>query len=352
MLQPFEDAVFAAQEGDLGGPVKTEVGYHIYKIMEHVPAYVQPLKVVYSIVASDLARAKADTIAQRRADSLLRVVHTVAQARAAGAKLKLGSFQYVLGEDEPVDNEALRPYFDRLKRMKANELMPVKWASRGEGYWITWLDSISAAAPPTWEVARERAVLAYRAGGGERAMLAKTAELDSMLASGWTLDSLAALWGGLQRSKELVASGVKESESLPVALDSLVFGYKGAPPPLEKGEVSNWVRWPGGARASHARLFRGPEEALAGPDPRPFPGGDPAPRAARRGLSDGPRPPPGGPHVRGPAGRCPWGPFRRPLRHGVAPAGTCRAGRATSADHRLRLAGRRPPLGSLPPAGG
>jgi hypothetical protein len=130
--------------------------------------------------------------------------------------------------------------------MKANELMPVKWHSRGEGYWITWVDSVSGAIPPSWESARDRAVLAYRAGAGERAMIAKTAELDSMLAAGWTFDSLGALWGGLQRSKELVASGVREGESLPVALDSLVFGYKGGAPALGKGQVSQWVRWPGG----------------------------------------------------------------------------------------------------------
>lgn len=259
MLEPFEQAVFASQVGDLGGPVKTEVGYHIFKVTEHAPAYVQPLKVVYSIVASDLARVEADTLAMHRADSLLRVCRTVAQARAAAAKLKLETFQYVIAEDEPMDNVSLVPYFDRLKRMKANELMPVKWQSRGEGYWITWVDSVSAAIPPTWESARDRALLAYRAGAGERAMIAKTAELDSMLAAGWTLDSLGTLWGGLQRSKELVASGVREGESLPAALDSLVFGSKAGAPALGKGQVSGWVRWPGGL--AKVRLFERNEPA-------------------------------------------------------------------------------------------
>ena len=247
MLQPFEDAVFAMKAGDLTErPVKTEVGYHIIRCTEHVPAYVQPLKVVYSIVASDLARTKADTVAMRRADSLLKVIRTPAQARAAGEKLGLDSFSYTMGEDEPMDNDALIPYFDRLRKMKAGEVMPVKWVAKGEGWWITWVDSISAATPPRWESARGAAIAAYRAGAGERTMLAKTQELDSLLASGWTLDSLGALWGGLQRSKELAATGVREREALPVALDSLVFGHKGGAPALAPGQVSGWVRWPGG----------------------------------------------------------------------------------------------------------
>jgi parvulin-like peptidyl-prolyl isomerase len=246
MLQAFEDAAFAMQEGDLVGPVKTEAGYHVIRCTEHVPAYVQPLKIVYSIVASDLARSEADSIASRRADSLLRVVRTVAQAKAAGAKMGLVSSAYAIDEDEPMDNVNLVPYFDRLVKMKAGELMPIKWIARGDGYWITWVDSITPAVPPSWDAARERAIVAYRAGAGERAMLAKTAELDSMLASGWTFDSLATLWGGLQRSKELVASGVKERESLPAALDSLVFGGKGRAPALDPGQTSGWVRWPGG----------------------------------------------------------------------------------------------------------
>jgi parvulin-like peptidyl-prolyl isomerase len=43
MLQPFEEAAFAMQPGDLRGPVHTEVGYHILECTEHVAAYVQPL---------------------------------------------------------------------------------------------------------------------------------------------------------------------------------------------------------------------------------------------------------------------------------------------------------------------
>jgi parvulin-like peptidyl-prolyl isomerase len=247
MLEPFENAAFAMQEGDIVGPVKTEVGYHIIKCTEHVPAYVQPLKLVYGIVASDLARTRADTVAMLRADSLLRFVKTPAQGRAAAARLGLELQDYQQGVDERQPNDQMVPYFSKLFSMKAGEVMPTRWVSKGEGYWITWVDSIAPETAPTWEDARNRALAAYREGAGERALMAKMAELDSLSAAGWSFDSLATLWGGASRSRELTAAGTStERNSIPSALDSLVFGSETRPPALAPGQVSGWVRWPGG----------------------------------------------------------------------------------------------------------
>ena len=246
MLQAFEDAVFAMQEGDLAGPVKTEVGYHIIKCTEHAPAFVQPLKLVYSIVASDCARAKGDTLALYRADSLVRTIKTAAQGRAVAKRMGFVTNEYQFGVDEFNPVTEMQGYFDRLFKLKPGEVMPVKWKAKGAGYWITWLDSIAPAIDPTWDVARDKALEAYRAGAGERAMMAKVAEMDSLAASGWSLDSLGTLWGGLTRSKDLSAVGTAQRAGLPVALDSLVFGTNGRPPALEEGQVSGWVRYPGG----------------------------------------------------------------------------------------------------------
>jgi parvulin-like peptidyl-prolyl isomerase len=246
MLQGFEDAAFAMHEGDLAGPIKTEVGYHIIRCTEHAAPFVQPLRLVYSIVGSECAMAKADTTASQRADSLLRVVHNAADGRAAGAKLHLELGEYEFGVDQRNSNSDLDAYFAKLFTMKPGELMPTKTKAKGAGYWITWLDSIAPAIEPRWEDARERAITAYRAGAGERAMMAKVAEMDSLGRSGWSLDSLATLWGGLVRSRELSAVGTDQKAGLPASLDSLVFGIGGRPPALAEGQESGWVRWQGG----------------------------------------------------------------------------------------------------------
>jgi hypothetical protein len=211
-----------------------------------VAAYVQPLKLVYSIVASDLARARADTVAQRRADSLLRVARTIPALKAAAKKMGLDSFQYIHAEDETMDNTALVPYFETLLKMKPGQVMPTKHVSRGEGSWITWVDSIAPPVQPNWNQARTAALAEYAAGAGERSMWLKVAELDSLEQRGWSFDSLGSLWGGLTRSKELSATAANPKAALPVAMDSLVFGLPGQRPVLAPGQVSGWVRWPGG----------------------------------------------------------------------------------------------------------
>ncbi|MCE9626304.1 MAG: peptidyl-prolyl cis-trans isomerase [Candidatus Eisenbacteria bacterium] len=246
MLPAFEDAAFAMQAGELAGPVRTDVGYHIIECTEHVPAYVQPLALVYTIVASDLAKAEADTIAMLRADSLARVVRTAAQGRAFAKRYGFEAYDFVYSPDQPNTNPQLDPYFDQLQKLKAGEVMPTKWVAKGAGYWITWVDSITSTGAPSWEQARVKALEAYRLGGGERALAAKVAELDSLEKQGWSFDSLAVLWGGTNRSRELAAAGTSTRGSIPEALDSLVFGNSERPAALQPGQLSGWVRWPGG----------------------------------------------------------------------------------------------------------
>jgi hypothetical protein len=263
MLAPFENAAFAMSEGDLVGPVKTEVGYHIIKCTEHAAPFVQPLKLVYSIVASDLAKLMADTVAQRRADSLVRVVHTPEQAQAAARALNFEIASYAWGDDEVNYNPLLDAYYARLLKLGPGEMMGFKQQAKGVGYWVTWVDSISAPIAPQWDAARESAIQAYREGAGERAMMAKVTELDSLAAAGWSFDSLGTLWGGLQRSKEYQAPGPGQRVNLPVALDSLVFGTHGRPAVLAPGQTSGWVRWTGGmARVRLAERREPPPDRL------------------------------------------------------------------------------------------
>jgi hypothetical protein len=211
-----------------------------------VPAFIQPLTLVYSIVASDLAKVEADTIAMLRADSLVRIVRTAAQGRTLAQRHGFELLDFTYSPDQPNTNPQLDGYFEQLQRLKPGEVMPVKWQSRGQGYWVTWVDSITTSGAPTWEQARTKAIEAYRSGAGERALTAKVAEMDSLEKQGWSLDSLAVLWGGLNRSKELVAAGVSERASIPAALDSLVFGRDAEPAAMTPGQWSGWVRWPGG----------------------------------------------------------------------------------------------------------
>lgn len=52
----FEKAAFAAQEGELVGPVASEFGYHVIEVYERKPPHVPTLNEAYNEIARELAR--------------------------------------------------------------------------------------------------------------------------------------------------------------------------------------------------------------------------------------------------------------------------------------------------------
>jgi hypothetical protein len=151
-----------------------------------------------------------------------------------------------MSEDEKQPAEQLKKYFAELFQATPGRVIPRKEVAKGDGYWITWVDSVGAPVAPAWEEAASRALQEYRSGAAERALVAKVAEMDSLEAQGWSSDSLAILWGGMTPSREMTAAGAKGKQSLPATLDSLVFTDRGRKPALSVGQTSGWVRWSGG----------------------------------------------------------------------------------------------------------
>ncbi len=245
MLPEFERAAFGLRPGEVSGLVKSEVGYHIIRCHEYLPAFVQPLVLCYSNVSSDLAMEKADSVAARRADSLYRVTRTPAQARAASARQSflIQPYARAIGEDTGGD-KVFETYARKLEALKPGELYPGIYYEKGTGYMISWVDSITAPLPPAWDAAHAAALDRYRRGASARAVEAKRAELDSMTAAGWSFDSLATLWGGFEHVED---AGL--ATKLPYLgtrdLDTLVFGTR-VPARLKIGEASDWIVFPAG----------------------------------------------------------------------------------------------------------
>jgi parvulin-like peptidyl-prolyl isomerase len=245
MLPGFEKVAFALKPGEVSEPVKTEVGWHLIKVLDHLPLYAQPMGWVYANVGFDLARERADTLALRTADSLFRHVHTPAEAAAAGRRMGLivESNTHVIGNRIVAPD--IKPYVTVLETVKPHQLYPGACLLRGFGAVITWVDSISPPQTPSWDRVQTRVLSAYRADAPARAAAAKIAELDSMAAAGWTLDSLGTLWGGLTHVTDAVpAAGIRGLTDSKAFLDSLANGAKGGAA-LAPGAVSGWHLLPG-----------------------------------------------------------------------------------------------------------
>ena len=247
MLEPFEKVVFGMEPGTLHPEVvKTELGYHVIKATEHLPLVVRPLHLIYAGVSGDAAEEKANQMAAHVADSLYRGVkeprRLVAAAPDAGGEVEPLTY----GLDEPMNNPDAVPFFKALLSTKAGHIVPGAFPVRGQGAWLAIVDSIVPATSPTWEQAQPAAMERFRRGAGERVLAHKRAELDSLLAGGMSLDSLAAYWGGLTRLSDLAPGHGLPYVGKSVEVDSLLFGGARGGPSMATGATSSWITLPGG----------------------------------------------------------------------------------------------------------
>ena len=237
MLDAFERAAFTLEVGEVSEPVKTEVGYHIIKVIDHQPMVAEPLVRIYPSVGADAANEKAQRMARHMADSLCQAARTPAQARAAAEKLHLDviPYRHVIG-DRNYPPEMLHAMIS-LEQAKPGEIVPEVLNVPGLGSAFQWVDSVTASTPPAYEQVRPQVLMEYRREVGRRALEAKRAELDSLMRAGWSIDSLGALWGGLETAPEVAPGRGVAALGSPGVVDSLIFGSAG----LEPGRVSDWI---------------------------------------------------------------------------------------------------------------
>jgi parvulin-like peptidyl-prolyl isomerase len=260
MLPEVERAAFAMRPGDLSTePVWSPVGYHLIKAREYVPMIAQPLSHIYSDVAEMAAEEKADAEASQRADSLLRVLKNAAQARTAAGRIGLTTLSYAHTTGEAGSYpQSLRSYYQQLETLRPGQVLPMRPKIGGMGYSVTWVDSISAPVPSTWEAARDKAIEAYRADAGMRTLAAKRVELDSLMRAGWSFDSVGVLWGGLRHNKDAAPGQAIAGIGASGMVDTLLFGLHGTDG-LAPGVLSEWITLPAGILRVRTSELRPPD---------------------------------------------------------------------------------------------
>lgn len=86
MVKPFEDAVFAMKVGEIAGPVQSDFGYHIIKLVAVQPAQVQSFEQVKGQIEQDLKRDQARRKFAEAADQLQNLVYEQADSLQPVAK--------------------------------------------------------------------------------------------------------------------------------------------------------------------------------------------------------------------------------------------------------------------------
>jgi len=246
MLAAFEDVAFRLQPGEVSEVFRTEVGYHIVQSVALLPLYAHNLRYIYPNVGWDAALEMSDSITIRRADSLAAAVRTPAAARAAAARLGLFPSDGFHAVGDRRGSGEYISFLIRLENTRPGQMVPGRAYDRATGHYIAWVDSIVPARSRDWAQARSAAIEVYRRGASQRAVEAKRAELDSLLAGGWSLDSVATLLGGWERMSEAAPGAGLTGLGGSGVVDSLVFGTEKHPAALAIGGTSGWLDLPGG----------------------------------------------------------------------------------------------------------
>lgn len=70
MVPEFEQAAFSMAPGEIRGPIKTQFGYHVIKLVTKNPPHTRPFEEVRAQIASELSEKRAETETERRARAL------------------------------------------------------------------------------------------------------------------------------------------------------------------------------------------------------------------------------------------------------------------------------------------
>jgi peptidyl-prolyl cis-trans isomerase D len=245
--------------------VKTQFGYHVIRVEERKPAGTRPLSEVEPEIRSELATARADSGAARRAASLARKLLAGGDATALAVAHGGLRTSPPFALSDPMPGIGMVPGLsEEIARTKSGG-WAIKPLRTGRAYLVVRPLAPTPEHPAEFTDVKSRAIEDAKNAKREDLLEKKVAAIRSALASGARLDSLAAPYGGLKSSGPVsrLAGFVPGLGSEPRVIEK-AFGLSAgaASDTLKTAQGRVWVRLES-RKSSDAKTFASAREALS-----------------------------------------------------------------------------------------
>jgi peptidyl-prolyl cis-trans isomerase D len=231
MLPALADAAFGLKEGEVGKPIESPLGWHIFKTTGVEAGTTKPFEAVRAQIATDLAREMA-------AEKLYQLANQIEDSIAGGSTLEqlAEQFKLTLTKVETVDPDGKDPKGAAVAIQASGDVLKAAFeTAQGQttrlaethdnGYFVLRTDSVTASLVRPLDDVKDQAKLAWLADKRNVAAEATAKEIEAALTEGKTLDEVAA---AKQIKTETIAGVTRNggTSGLPAALVARIFEVK------------------------------------------------------------------------------------------------------------------------------
>jgi peptidyl-prolyl cis-trans isomerase D len=197
MVPEFEQAAFNMKPGEIRGPIKTQFGFHIIKLIAKTPAHARPFEEVKDQIQADLAEARAQADTDRMARELapkLKGMNSASDEELRKLQDDVVTFNETpwIAKGDPVPGIGANQRFtDEAWTVKVGQISSTPVATGRGPVFVKPSEERPAGVPPFAEI-KARLAMDYQAQRRDEEAVSKLQPVAQEVSSGTPLAKIAA----------------------------------------------------------------------------------------------------------------------------------------------------------------